>query len=165
MSGDGSYADELSGELDGAGRRVAVLVARFNADVTDLLRDRVVATLVEHGIDPEGIEVFEVPGAWELPQTAARLSEIGRYDALIAIGCVIRGETPHFDFIAGEATRGLGAIARGGPTPLLFGVLTTETPEQASERASPAGLDKGREIALGALRMMTLYEQIGRLES
>ena len=140
------------------GRRFAVLVARFNSEITDVLRERCVAGLVECGVDEGDIDVMHVPGAWELPQVASHLSRLKRHDCVIALGCVIRGETAHFDFVAGEASSGLGAVARGESLPIVFGVLTPDTEEQAWERAAPDKGDKGREFALSALHMVTLYE-------
>ena len=160
MSGSGSYLDQLEGRLDGTGLRVAVLAARFHAHVTETLMERCVATLREHGVGADGVEVFRVPGAWELPQAAARLAASGRWDAIVALGCVVRGDTPHFDFVAGEAARGLAEISRSHGLPVLFGVLTTENRTQALERAAPDGQDKGRELALAALEMGILYREL-----
>lgn len=152
---------ERQGNLDGAGRRVAVLVSRFNADVTGLLEEGAVAALREHGVAVSDIEVIRVPGAWELPGVAARLVDRGYVDAIVALGCVIRGETPHFDYVAGEAARGLGALGLRCSVPVIFGVLTTETLEQAMVRAGARSDDpranKGWEAAEVALEMSSLY--------
>lgn len=147
-------------DLRAEGRSFALLVARFNEDVTDQLLDGAVACLRAHGADDESVDVYRVPGAWELPQAAARVVEAGRHDGVVALGCVIRGETPHFDFISAEASRGLGAVARASSVPVTFGVLTTDTLEQARERADRDGLDKGWEAALAALEMAELYARI-----
>jgi 6,7-dimethyl-8-ribityllumazine synthase len=160
-TGDRSYASELEGRASGRGRRFAIVAARFNAHITDVLEGRARATLIEQGTDEAAVETFQVPGAWELPQAAARILSTGRFDALIALGCVVRGETAHFDFIAGEAARGLTDVALRSTTPVIFGVLTTENEEQAVERADPARGDKGREAALAALHMADLYRRIG----
>lgn len=157
MSGPGSYADALEGRFDGRGLRVAVVCARFHGDITEALRDRCVDTLRRHGVADEDVEVVRVPGAWELPQATHRLAGLGRFDVLVAIGCVIRGETPHFDYVAGEAARGLAETARERGVPVILGVLTTENEAQARERAAPEGQDKGRELALAALEMGLLY--------
>lgn len=151
-------------DIDPEGIRVAVLVARFNQDITDELLAGARAALEEHGIPEDFTDVFFVPGAWELAQAAARVVESGRHDAVIALGCVIRGETPHFDFISGEAASGLGAVARSATVPVTFGVLTTDTVAQAEERADRKGQDKGREAALAALEMIALYRRIGNDE-
>ncbi len=135
-------------------------MSRFNEEVTEELLEGARACLRAHGAKEPDVRVYRVPGAWELPQAAARIVEAGGHDALVALGCVIRGETPHFDFISGEATRGLGAVARDAPIPLSFGVLTTDTAEQARERADRSGLDKGWEAALAALEMLALYRRI-----
>ena len=157
---DGSYAAALDGRVSGAGRRVAVVVARFNARITDFLLEGAVSCLVEHGVDRESVEIYRVPGAWELPQAVARLARPELCDAIVALGCVIRGETAHFDLIATEVSRGLASVARTGGTPVAFGVLTTETEEQALERADPSRGNKGREAALAALEMAELYRRL-----
>ena len=160
MSGPGSYTAALEGTLDGRGLRVAVLCTRFHGDITSTLLARCEQILAEHGVAEESIEVIRVPGAWELPQVAARVAGLDRHDAIIAIGCVIRGDTPHFEYVAGEATRGLGEAARDYDLPVIFGVLTTETEAQAWERARADGQDKGRELALAALEMGLLYRRL-----
>jgi 6,7-dimethyl-8-ribityllumazine synthase len=141
-----------------AGRRFAVLVARFNSDITEVLLGRCVAGLVECGVLEPDIDVFHVPGAWELPQVASRLGHLHRHDCIIALGCVIRGETAHFDFVAGEASDGLSSVARATNLPVIFGVLTPDTVEQAWERADAERGDRGREFALSAAHMVALYE-------
>lgn len=144
----------------GRGRRVALVVARFNSMVTEQLLEGAEAALDAAGIGGEDRGVFHVPGAWELPQAAARIVDRGSWDAVIALGCVIRGETAHFDFVAGAANDGLLALAREIDIPVIFGVLTTENPEQALERADVQGADKGGEAARAALDMMELYDRI-----
>ena len=161
-SGDGSYAAALSGRVSGAGRRFGVVVSRFHAPITEVLLQSAVQCLTEQGTSTEAIEVHRVPGAWELPQACRRLARAGRHDALLALGCVIRGETAHFDLIAGEVARGLGVVALEAGIPVVFGVLTTETEAQAVERADPERGGKGREAALAALEMAELY---GRLNA
>lgn len=146
--------------LDGSGKRFAIVAARFNAEVTGNLLAGALARLVRHGVDPENVDVYRVPGAWELPQTAARLSRRGSHDGIIALGCVIRGETPHFDYVAGEAAYGLGEVARASAIPVVFGVLTTGTREQAERRADPEGMDKGGEVASAAVEMALLFDEL-----
>jgi 6,7-dimethyl-8-ribityllumazine synthase len=141
-----------------AGRRFALLVARFNSEITEVLRDRCIEGLRECGVLERDIDVFHVPGSWELPQVASRLGHLHRHDCLIALGCVIRGETSHFDFVAGEASDGLSSVARAVNLPIIFGVLTPDTVEQAWDRAHAERADKGREFALSAAHMVTLYE-------
>ncbi|MEJ2540997.1 MAG: 6,7-dimethyl-8-ribityllumazine synthase [Gemmatimonadota bacterium] len=161
MSGAGSYQDELDGRLDGSGAQVAVVAARFNGDFTGRMLESTLATLVRHGVDPEDIEVVRVPGAWELPQAVAAIAETGAVDVVVALGCVIRGDTPHFDFVAGEAARGLMDTALASGVPVILGLLTTETREQAAERADPERQDKGGEAALAALEMAALFRTDG----
>jgi 6,7-dimethyl-8-ribityllumazine synthase len=147
---------EIQGSLDGSGLRVAIVVSRFNQVVTDELVSGATDELGRRGVDPDEIEVIRVPGAWELPAACARVVERGRAGAIIALGAVIRGDTPHFEFVAGEASRGLGALSRESSVPVVFGVLTTDTLEQALERVVGEA-NKGREAALAALEMANLY--------
>jgi len=157
LSGQGSYQEQLEGELDGSGLQFALVVARFNGDVTGPMLNSAVQTLIRHGVDEDDIEVIRVPGAWELPQVVGAIAETGTVHAILALGCVIRGDTPHFDFVAGEATRGLMDVALATGAPVILGLLTTEDREQAEERADPARQDKGGEVALAALEMATLF--------
>lgn len=155
----------IEGAHDGAGRRVALVVARWNAEVTGLLEEGARAALRTHGVADEDVLVVRVPGAFELPGAAARILERGEVDAVVALGCVIRGETPHFDYVAGEAARGLALLGLEASVPVVFGVLTTETVEQAMVRAGarsdePAA-NKGWEAAEVALEMANLYREIG----
>ena len=138
------------------------MVARFNAHVTEPLRDSAVRCLLEHGAAADHVEVHHVPGAWEIPQACSWLAHKRRHDAVVALGCLIRGETAHFDVIANEVARGLGSITQETGIPIVFGVLTTETDEQAVERADPKRGDKGREAALAALEMAELYARLGK---
>jgi len=147
--------------VDATGLRIAVLAARFNADITDRLVEGSLACLREHGAAEGAVDVYRVPGAWELPQAAARVAVLARHDALIALGCVIRGETPHFEYVCDEANRGLGVVARSSRAPLVFGVLTTDTHEQALARAGAGPANKGWEVAMAALQMVTLYRALG----
>jgi 6,7-dimethyl-8-ribityllumazine synthase len=152
--------NEFEGTLEGVGKRFALIVSRFNGFITHELLHGAVACLVEHGVEDNLIDVYHVPGAWEIPQAARRLVALDRHDALIGLGCVIRGETPHFDFVAGEAAQGLGRLAAEATVPLVFGVLTTDTVEQAVARAGPKSGNKGREAALSALEMVSLFDRI-----
>jgi 6,7-dimethyl-8-ribityllumazine synthase len=155
---------EWQGDMDGAGRRFAILVSRFNEDVTGLLEAGAVEALRAHGVEDDDIEVIRVPGAFELPGVAARVVERGRVDGIVALGCVIRGETPHFDYVAGEAARGLAELSRSARVPVVFGVLTTDTLEQAMVRAGARSDDpaenKGWEGALVALELSNLYREL-----
>ncbi len=151
---------EFEGRLDGTGLRVAVVVARFNEMITDQLLAGAVDCLVRHGVSRDDLEVIRVPGAWELPGACSRVRARGGVDAIVALGCVIRGATPHFDYVAGEAAAGLGALNRQGEVPVGFGVLTTDTLEQALERAGTKAGNKGREAAEATLEMATLYRDL-----
>ena len=145
---------EVDGKPGGQDGRVAVAVSRFNTEVTDQLWDGCREALLQGGV--EEITRVNVPGAFELPLVCRWLAESRRYDAVIALGAVVRGETAHFDFISAECTRGLGQVALDARIPVAFGVLTPENAEQALERADPARKNKGREVALAALEMMAL---------
>ena len=137
---------------------MGIIASRFNGQVTAEMLEGCRSALVEFGVEADAVDVYWVPGAWELPQVARRIAALNRHDAFIALGCVIRGDTPHFDYVAGEASSGLGAVAREIDVPLLFGVLTTDTPDQAWERASREAGNKGRELAQSALHLIALYE-------
>lgn len=156
----GSPVDDERGTVDAKGLRVAVLVARFNADITDRLLAGSLEALREHGASEADIEVIRVPGAWELPQTAARAVEASRFDAVVTLGCVIRGETPHFDFVCQEASLGLGAVARASAVPVVFGVLTTDDLMQAQARAGNGKNNKGYEAVMAALAMVPVYREL-----
>lgn len=153
---------ELEGEPRGEGRRFAIVASRFNELVMDRLLDGATGCLLEHGVRPEDVTVLRVPGAFELPAAAAAVLRAGGYDGVVALGCVVRGETPHFDYVAGEAARGLQALATDYGAALGFGVLTTDTREQALARAGGDRGNKGWEAALTALEMADL---LGRLEA
>lgn len=160
MSGTGSPAGQLEGRFHAEGLHILIVAARYNSLIVERMVGSARECLQTHGADPSSIEVVRVPGAWELPQTVVAATRSGRFDAILAFGCVIRGETPHFEYVSAEATRGLGAAARDSEIPVIFGVLTTETESQAVERADPNGQDKGREAALAALEMV---EVLGHL--
>jgi 6,7-dimethyl-8-ribityllumazine synthase len=145
---------------EAAGLRIAVIAARFNAHITDRLVEGATRALVERGATPSDIETIRVPGAWELPQAAARAVEADRFEAIVALGCVIRGETPHFDYVCTEATLGLGAVARSAPIPVAFGVLTTDDEAQARARAGDGPDNKGYEAALAVLEMISVFRRL-----
>jgi 6,7-dimethyl-8-ribityllumazine synthase len=155
----------VEGSLDASGLRIAIVVSRFNELITERLRDGAVATAREHGMDDDDLDVVWVPGAFELSMAAARLAESDEYDAIVCCGCVIRGQTPHFEYVAGEAARGIGAVAREYELPVTFGVITADTMEQAQARAGGAVGNKGREAMLAAIEMATLFAQLGDAES
>ena len=151
---------DFVGTPDMAGKHVAIVVSRFNERVTQKLLDGAVDALERHHGARENIEVVWVPGAWELPAATRALLATERYDAIIALGAVIRGETPHFDFVAGEASRGLADAGADFDVPIGFGLLTTDTVEQAEARAGGAHGNKGWDAALAALEMINLFEQL-----
>jgi 6,7-dimethyl-8-ribityllumazine synthase len=144
----------------GAGRRIAIVASRFNEEIVLKLVNAAVETLVAHGTDLKDIDVLWVPGAWELPVAARYLLETEKYDAIVALGAVIRGETKHFDYIAGEAARGLQQLALDFGVPVAFGVLATENDEQAEARAGGAHGNKGADAALAALEMAELFDRL-----
>jgi 6,7-dimethyl-8-ribityllumazine synthase len=152
----------LQATPSGAGLRIGVVVARFNQAVTDQLLAGTLDALVRHGVAEDAIDVVIVPGAFELPLCAQRLAAAGRYDALVCLGAVVRGETPHFDFVAGEAARGIAAVARRNDLPVAFGVLTTDTIEQALARAGGERGNKGYEAAVTALEMVQVLRAMQR---
>lgn len=151
--------------VNGAGKRFAIVAARFNQSVVDPMLESALATLKRHGVQEADIEVLRAPGAFELPLLAKSLTAGDDHvpHAVIALGAVIRGETPHFDFVAGECAAGLGRVALETGVPMIFGVLTTNTDEQALARADPKRGDKGRDAALAALEMATVREAVDGL--
>lgn len=156
----------MPGPLGDASRlRVAVIVSRFNAEITDRLRDGAVAALREAGAAESAIEVIPVPGAFEIPQAARAAAETGRFDAVVCLGCLIRGETPHFEYIAAAAAHGITDAAGETGVPMAFGVLTTNTVEQAIERAREGPDNKGREAAAAAIEMAALYRTLAATHS
>jgi 6,7-dimethyl-8-ribityllumazine synthase len=151
---------EFQGLPSGVGRRMAVVASRFNEAIVKKLVDGALEGLVKSGVVFEDIDVVWVPGAWELPLAARWLLASERYDGLVAVGAVIRGDTAHFDYIAGEASRGLAAASADTETPIGFGVLTCDTDEQAEERAGGAHGNKGFDAAMAALEMVDLQNRL-----
>jgi 6,7-dimethyl-8-ribityllumazine synthase len=137
-----------------------IVAARFNHGITSRLVAGATAAFRSHGVASEDLELIRVPGAFELPSACKRAIERGGTDAVVALGCVIRGETPHFDFIAGAASRGLADLSVQAAVPVVFGVLTTDTLEQALDRAGPGEENKGWEAAVSALEMANLYAEL-----
>jgi 6,7-dimethyl-8-ribityllumazine synthase len=151
---------EFAGVPRGEGRSIAIAAARFNESITQRLVEGALDALVRHGVAMADIDVVWVPGAWELPVVTRRLLGIGRYDGVVAIGAVIRGDTPHFDYVAGEAARGLAAAACDHELPVTLGVLTCDTMEQAEARAGGAHGNKGWDAALALLEMIDLFDRL-----
>lgn len=150
----------LEGALTGQGLRFAIAVSRFNELITSKLLAAATDALVRHGVADRDIDAAWVPGAFELPLAAQKLAESGRYAGVIALGCVIRGATAHFDYVAGEAAKGLGQVALKTGVPVSFGVLTTDTIEQALERAGTKAGNKGWDAAMTALEMANLLRSV-----
>lgn len=153
------------GRLNAEGFRFAIVVSRWNDFLTSKLVDGALGALESLGADENAIEIFKVPGSFELPLTSLKVAESGNFDAVIAIGVVIRGETPHFDYVAGEAAKGIGQASMQTGVPVLFGVVTTNTLEQAINRAGVKSGNKGYEAAMSAIEIVNLYREIdGREE-
>jgi 6,7-dimethyl-8-ribityllumazine synthase len=151
---------EFSGSPSGQGRRFAVVASRFNHEITERLVDGALDALVRHGAAADDVDVIWVPGAWELPAAARRLLVSERYDALVAVGAVIRGDTPHFDYVAGEASRGLSMASADFDVPIGFGLLTCDNADQARARAGGDHGNKGWDAALAALEMANLFDRL-----
>lgn len=148
----------LEGRLHDAQGRYALVVARFNSFVVESLVAGAIDTLVRHGVEESAITVVHVPGAWELPLTVKRLLATDKFDAVVALGAVIRGGTPHFEYVSGECTKGIAQVSLDAGIPVSFGVLTVDTIEQAIERAGTKAGNKGCEAALAALEMVSLFK-------
>lgn len=146
------------GNFSVQGARVAVITARWNSQVTDGLRDGALRALARHNV--QAVEDFYVPGAFELPLAAQRAAKTGRFDAIITLGCVIRGDTPHFDYVCAETTRGIGEVSLNQDIPVAFGLLTTDNLQQAMDRAGDNHENKGEEAALTVLEMLELFKNM-----
>lgn len=153
-------AKVIEGKLTGDGMKFGIVVSRFNDAVTSRLLDGALEALTENGVDEKDVEVAKVPGAFEIPAAAKRLSQSKKYDALICLGAVIRGATPHFKYVAAAAGQGVAAVGLESSIPVLFGILTTDNFEQAIERAGTKSANKGWETALAAIEMVNLFKQI-----
>jgi 6,7-dimethyl-8-ribityllumazine synthase len=151
---------ETEGHLDGTGRRFAVVAARFNGRLVEALVEGAVDCLVRHGVNPADVHLVRVPGAWELPQALEEVARRREVDGLIALGIVIRGETPHFDYICSTAASGVAAVAERHHLPVTFGVLTCDDPRQAQERSGGKAGNKGWEAAAAALEMVDLFQRL-----
>ena len=152
---------EFIGEPAGSGRRVVIVAARFNSHVTEKLVEGAMDACVRHGVAFEDVDILWVPGAWELPPALMKALQTDQYDCAVALGAVVRGDTPHFDFVAGEASRGLSLLQGEFGVPVGFGLLTCDTMAQAEARAGGAHGNKGWDAALAALEMADLF---GRLD-
>lgn len=150
----------LEGHLQGKGRRIGIVVARFNSFISEKLLEGAVDTLTRSGVETGDITVARVPGAFEIPLVAQKMARSGKYHAVLCLGAVIRGATPHFDYVAGEVAKGTAMVMLETGIPVLFGVLTTETIEQAIERAGTKAGNKGSDVAVAALEMANLLEAV-----
>jgi len=155
-------APELHGQLAVDGQRFAIVVSRFNEFVTSKLLAGALEALKRHGAVEENITVVHVPGAFEIPFVAKKLADSLAFDAIICLGCVIRGETPHFEYVAGEAARGIGQVALETGIPTTFGVITADTMKQALDRAGVKGANKGADAALAAIELVNLLPKLPR---
>ncbi len=153
------------GDLNSNGLKFGVVVSRFNSFITTKLLDGALDAIKRHGGNLDDIDVVWIPGAFETPTVAKKLADSGRYDALICIGAVIRGATPHFDYVAGESAKGVAQVALNTGVPIIYGIITTDTIEQAIERAGTKAGNKGSEAAVTAIEMANLYKQLQTLES
>jgi 6,7-dimethyl-8-ribityllumazine synthase len=153
-------AKVFEGQLSAAGLRFAIIVSRFNSFITERLHQGAMDALVRAGANPDLVDVIKVPGSWEVPLAASEVARQHRYDAVICLSCVIRGETPHFDYVAGEAAKGIAHAAIETGVPVAFGVLTTNTLEQAIDRAGAKGGNKGFDAAMTAIEMANLLRTL-----
>ena len=151
-------ARELKGKLAADGLRFAIVVSRFNEFITSKLLSGAVDTLTRHGCADENISCVHVPGAFELPFVAMKMARTGTFDAVICLGCVIRGQTPHFEYVAGEAARGVARVGTETGVPTTFGVITADTLEQAVERAGSKAGNRGADAAMGAVELANLVK-------
>jgi len=151
---------QFDSKLSAAGLRIAIVVSRFNSAVTGKLLEGAQEAIRHAGGDGKDVDVIEVPGAWELPLIAKTLADRAKHDAIVCLGAVIRGDTPHFDFVAGEAARGIAAVSLEYQLPIAFGVLTTNTVEQANERAGGARGNRGFDAAMTAIEMTGLIRRL-----
>lgn len=150
----------IEGNLNASGLKIAIVVAKFNSFITDRLLEGALSTLARCGCEAADVEVVKVPGSWELPLTVKTIAESKKYDAVIALGAVIRGDTPHFDYVAAQAASGLSQIPLQTGVPVVFGVLTTNTVEQAVDRAGAKSGNKGADAAFTAIEMATLLRRL-----
>lgn len=150
----------IEGKLDAKGLRVGLLVSRFNSFISDRLVEGAIDGLLRHNAEKEDINIVRVPGAYEIPPAAKKMAESGRYDAIVCLGAVIRGATPHFDYVSAEVTKGVASVSLDSGIPVAFGVLTTDTIEQAIERAGSKAGNKGFDAAMAAVEMANLYKAL-----
>lgn len=150
----------IEGKLDAKGCRFGIAVSRFNSFISDRLVEGAVDALQRHGADAEAIDIVKVPGAFEIPLAAQKMARSGKYDAVLCLGAVIRGSTPHFDYVSAEVSKGVAAVGLETGLPVVFGVLTTDNVEQAIERAGTKAGNKGFDAALSAVEMVNLFKEL-----
>lgn len=150
----------IKAELTGKGKSFGIVASRFNEFITAQLIEGARDTLVRHGVSENDVEVVWVPGAFEIPYVAQKMAKQKKYDSILCLGTIIRGSTPHFDYIASEAAKGIAKVSLDSGVPCIFGVITAETLEQAIERAGTKDGNKGRDAAMAALELANLYEKI-----
>ncbi|MEA3489679.1 MAG: 6,7-dimethyl-8-ribityllumazine synthase [Candidatus Omnitrophota bacterium] len=150
----------IKGNMISKGKKFGIVVSRFNEFVSSNLLDGAIDTLLKHGVKEDEISVVWVPGSFEVPMLAKRMADSGEYDAVICLGAIIRGETPHFDFIAGEATKGVAKVGMESDIPCVFGIITADNLEQALDRAGTKSGNKGRDAAMSAIEMSNLYSSL-----
>ena len=153
-------ARTVEGILDAQGIKVALVVSRFNDVITERLLSGAEDCLERHGCAEDNRTVVRVPGAWEIPLATRKLSQSGKFDAIVALGALVRGDTPHFDYLAAEVSKGLGKIALDSEIPVIYGVLTSDTVEQAMDRAGAKSGNKGWDAALSAIEMVNLFRRM-----
>ena len=152
-------AKYIEGHLKGDGKKFGIVVSRFNSFIAEKLLEGALDSLIRSGVADDDIEVARVPGAYEIPLIAQKMVKSGRFDAVICLGVIIRGATPHFDFVANEAAKGIAQVSLDSEVPVMFGVLTTDNIEQAIERAGSKAGNKGSDCAVAALEMISLLEK------
>jgi len=157
---EGLMAKIIQGELSGKGLKVGIVAARFNDFITSRLVDGALDGLQRHGVAETDIEIVRVPGAYEIPLVAKRLAQTKKYNVIICLGAVIRGATPHFEYVSAEVSKGVASVSMESDLPIIFGVLTTDTIEQAIERAGSKGGNKGWDAALSAIEMANVMKQL-----
>jgi len=151
----------IEGKLSAEGLKFGIIVGRFNSFITERLLEGAIDCILRHGGSKENIEIVKVPGSFEIPLTAKKLAKSGKYDAVICLGAVIRGSTPHFDYVANEVTKGIAQVSLETEIPISYGILTTDTIEQAVERAGAKMGNKGFDAAMVAIEMVNVLKSIG----
>ncbi|NQS98220.1 MAG: 6,7-dimethyl-8-ribityllumazine synthase [candidate division Zixibacteria bacterium] len=149
-----------SGLMDAAGKKFGIVISRFNEFITGKLLEGALDCLLRHGCSEDDIEIFRVPGSFEIPSTAGKLVSAGKFDAVICLGALIRGSTPHFDYLSAEVTKGVAQLSLLGKVPVIFGVVIADTIEQAIERAGTKAGNKGKDAAENAIEMVNLWKEL-----